>query len=106
MLVIVYLQDAKCYTIVPEEFIYSLDERSLKNNGLNRNQNRLIFFSREWFEKMDQNESIDQEYKPNFHRPITGNYPLPDDLNETCFIGRMIHYEGKCIKKMLKKFFS
>lgn len=95
MLVVVYLQDAKRLTVVPEEYVYSLNERSLKNRGVNKNQSCLIYFSRVQFEKMQKNEDLDQEYTPNFHRPITTDYPLPADLEDTCFIGRMINFEGK-----------
>lgn len=100
MLVIVYLQDSKKYTVVPESFIYSLDERSLKNRGLNRNQSRLIYFSQLCFENMQANENLDEEIGPNFHCPITVEYPLPLNLVETCFIGRMIRFEGKKYAKI------
>lgn len=60
MLVVVYLRDARCHTVVPEEFIFALVERSLKNRGLNSNQNRRIYFSREVFEKLQRNETTYQ----------------------------------------------
>lgn len=97
MLVVVYLRDARCHTVVPEEFIFALVERSLKNRGLNSNQNRRIYFSREVFEKLQRNEVI-EDYIPNFNLPVTEIYPLPNDLEETCFIGRMICFEGKFFK--------
>lgn len=103
MLVIVYLQDSKKYTVVPESFIYDLDERSLKNRGLNRNQSRLIYFSQLCFENMQANENLDEEIGPKFHCPITVEYPLPLNLMETCFIGRMICFEGKKYAKKSKK---
>lgn len=96
MLVVVYLKEAKQYTVVPEEFIYQLNERNLKNLGLNRNQNRLIYFSTEIFEQLERNEVIDQPYAPNFQLPVSSEFPLPNDLKATCFIGRLIKFEGKC----------
>lgn len=93
MLVVVYLREAKRYTVVPEEFIYYLNERSLKNLGLNRNQNRLIYFSREVFQKLEQNE-IPYAFAPNFSIPVSTEYPMPENLEETCFIGRLISFEG------------
>ena len=106
MLVVVYLQDPKKYTVVPESFIYDLNERSLKNRGVNRNQSRLIYFSQECFENMQANENVDEEIGPNFHCPITMEYPLPFNLVETCFIGRMICFEGEKNAKISKKKFS
>lgn len=91
MLVVVYLQDAKRYTVVPESFIYDLNEKNLKNLGVNRNQSRLIYFSQYLFENLQANENLDEQFEPNFHCPITKVYPLP----ETCFIGRMICFEGE-----------
>lgn len=104
MLVIVFLQDAKCFTVVPEGFVYSLDEKSLKNRGVNKNQNRLIYFSRELFKKMEENEEYEQNCKPNFHRPISIKYPLPDNLEDACFIGRMICFEGMIFFLLIKCF--
>lgn len=93
MLIVEYLQEAKNYTVVPEEFIYLLDERSLKNNGVNSNQSRLIYFSNNAYKNLEQN--VEQTFKPNFNLPITSVYPLPDYLMETCFKGRMYAFESK-----------
>lgn len=95
MLVVIYLMDAKRHTIVPEHFIYSLNEKNLKNRGVNSNQNRLIYFSKDCFEKLGQNVNVKQMYAPKFHLPVTKVYPLPNNLVETCFIGRMYNFEGK-----------
>lgn len=106
MIVIVYLQDPKKYIAVPESFVYDLDERSLKNRGVNRNQNRLVYFSQEWHENMEANENVLQEFEPNFHCAITTRYPLPNYLDETCFIGRLISFEGNNCNKNIDIFYS
>lgn len=93
MLIIVFLQEARKYTVVPEEFIYGLDEKSLKNNGVNSNQTRLIYFSKDVFEKLEQN--VQQTFTPKFDLPVTNIYPLPIELNETCFKGRLYGFECK-----------
>lgn len=93
MLIVVYLHEAKQYTVVPEEFIFCLDERSLKNYGVNSNQTRLIYFSKEAYEKLEQN--VKQTFAPNFNLPVTNVYPLPDNLEETCFKGHMYAFESK-----------
>lgn len=97
MLVVVYLSEAKRYTVVPEQFIYRLNERNLKNLGLNRNQSRLIYFSADVFEKLERKEVFETPI-PNFNLEISTIYPLPNDLNETCFLGRLIKFEGKFIE--------
>ena len=96
MLVVVYLKEAGGYTVVPEQFIYQLNERTLKNIGVNRNQDRLIYFSVDVFEKLERNEVVEQ-YAPNFNLPVSVVYPLPNEYTETCFIGRLIKFEGKYI---------
>lgn len=103
MLVVVYLSDAKQYTVVPEEFIYQLNERNLKNLGLNRNQSRLIYFSGDVFEQLNRNEVFEPP-QPNFNLEVSFEYPLPNNLNETCFIGRLIKFEGMCNQKISSYF--
>lgn len=98
MLIIVFLQEAKKYTVVPEEFVYGLDEKSLKNNGVNSNQTRLIYFSKDIYEKLKQN--VQQKLEPKFYLPITNLYPLPADLTETCFKGRLYGFECKFLENI------
>lgn len=93
MLVVIYLKESKNYTIIPEEFIYCLDEQTVKNKGLNPNQKRLIYFSYDVYKKLEQN--VPQEFVPKFHLPITNMYPLPDGLIETCFNGYMYVFRCK-----------
>lgn len=95
MFVVVYLCDAKKHTIIPEEFVYILNQKSLKNCGVNSNQNRRIYFSSEWFREYEQKLSPKREYEPKFDLDITNVYPLPNDLIETCFVARLYCFEGK-----------
>lgn len=94
MLVVVYLQEAKKYIVVPEEFIYRLDERSLKNYGINSNQKRLIYFSNEVFKNLENKIEMNS-LTPNFNAPVTKIFPLPDNLKESCFHGRLYAFESK-----------
>lgn len=93
MLLVVYLREPDVYTVIPEECVYKLNEKSVKTHCLNPNQNRLIFFSKEYYNKI--REGIRIEFEPKFHLPVTSEYPLPDDLDETCFIAKMYSFEGK-----------
>lgn len=97
MFVTVFLVEAKTHTVIPEEFVFKLVEANLKNHGLNSNQNRLIYFSRELFELLESHVVPRAEIIPNFGLPITEMYPLPDGLLETCFIGRLIKIWGECL---------
>lgn len=92
--VLVYLVHARKNTIVPEKFVYSLNDVKLKNNGVNQNQDHRIYFSQALFDLMKNGEApIDMQ--PNFSLPITKNYPLENGINETCFIGRTKKFYGE-----------
>lgn len=93
MFVIIYLRVPKCYTVVPEEFIMDLKEKNLKNLGINRNQTRRIYFSKEWFENQTNKVNLDQHFEPNFRLACSALYPLANDMTETNFEGRMILFE-------------
>lgn len=87
------------HTVVPQEFIYDLNQVNLNNHGVNCNQNRLIYFSAELFESLKSgNDLAHSEYMPKFHLSVTTLYPLPIELKETCFIGRLKKFWGKMIQ--------
>lgn len=102
MFVVVFLRDANCYTVVPEEFILDVNEKTVKNYGINRNQHRRIFFSKEWFENQVIKVNLEQQFVPNFDLPYTAVYPLPIHMGETCYIGRMIKFEDNFEAAMQK----
>lgn len=88
MFVVVYLVDAKAHIIVPEKFIFGLDEERLKNVGRNSNFQYKIF----WAESaIDANGVPNAEFLPDFNLPKSTAFP-PND--EACYVGK------------LKKFFS
>lgn len=97
MLVVVLLREPNVYTVIPEECIYSLnpkkDEKQLKNRGINQNRDRLIFFSNDIYDKISRN--CEEKFQPKFYLPVTSSYPLPNNLNETCFIGRTYCFESE-----------
>lgn len=96
MFLTVFLVEANEHTVIPEEFVFQLVEENVKNHGLNSNQNRLVYFSRELFELLESGDIPHSEIIPNFGLPISKMYPLPDGLLETCFIGRLKKFWGKC----------
>lgn len=95
MFVSVYLSDAGAHTVVPREFIFELNKVNLYNNGVNSNQNRLIYFSKGMFEALENgNNTAPTDYIPNFSIPVTKVYPLPNEVQEACFIGRLKKFYG------------
>lgn len=95
MFVIVYLVESKAHTVIPQEFIFKLNQENLCNDGVNSNQHRLIYFSKEIFDLL-QNGVDPQAFVPKFYIPVTNAYPLPDGVVETCFIARLKNFWGKC----------
>lgn len=96
MFVTVFLVEARAHIVIPQKFVYELNQMNLCNNGINTNQNRRIFFSTQLLNALENGEVIhENEYAPNFNLPITGNYPLPDDMLETCFIARLKKFWGE-----------
>lgn len=77
--VLVFLKEPKKYVVVPENFIFDLDQQKLKNNGANRNQNFKIFWSNDincTAPNFDAEES-------KIHPPI---------VVEACYIGRVYKF--------------
>lgn len=94
MFVVVFLNGIKKYIPVVEQWIYDVDEESLKNNGANSNRNVRIFFSTIG---INNDGMPDAKYKPKFHLPISTVYP---PQVEACFIGRIKSYFGKKKKSL------
>lgn len=83
MFVVVFLVEPKKYIIVPEEFIFALDEESLKNIGKNGNFSYKIF----WSDNCVDNEGVpDKEYPPDFSLENSAPFPPAD---KACYIGKL-----------------
>lgn len=94
MFVVVFLTVPKKITVIPEEFILDLNERSLKNYGCNSNQSRRIFFSKEWFQNQVDGVNLDKKFTPNFNLPASNVYPLPNDVDDGVYIAHLRKFEG------------
>lgn len=91
--VTVFLRHAKKHTAIPIEYVADLDDAVSRNNGINRNQNRRIFFSGQLFSSFQNGETPNLlEHPPNFNLPITKEYPLPNGLQSTCFVAHLCRY--------------
>lgn len=94
MFVVVYLLDAKKNIIVPETFIYELNEEKLKNYGANRNQSHLIYWSNAASDGIDGVPNPD--FPTDFTLPPTNVHP-PREIEETCYIVRLKRFFSKFI---------
>lgn len=92
MFVLIYIKEIKKRVIVPEEWIFDQNEECLKNNGVNRNRDVLVYWSNNG---VDVNGCPDGSYPPNFHVEVVNVHPPPNDIVEACYIARTLHYFGK-----------
>lgn len=96
MFVTVFLIEPRVHIVIPEKFVYELNQMNLYNLGLNSNQNRRVFFSSELFEALRNGEAMQvDKYVPNFTLPISVEYPLPHNMLETCFVARLKKFWGE-----------
>lgn len=92
MFAVVLLKIPKKYVVVPEVWIYDINEEKLKNNGVNRNQDVLVFWSEDG---IDENDRPNSSIEPNFDSEILSIHPPTNGITEDCYIGRVIRYYGK-----------
>lgn len=102
MFVVVYLTGPKKLTVIPEKFIFDLNERKLKNYGCNSNQSQRIYFSQQWFQNQIDKINLDQEFTPNFDLRASSVYPLPNTVNEAVFVALLKKFESKMPKKYIQ----
>lgn len=85
--VVTYFKTPKKHTIVDERWIQDISNAKLKNNGRNRNQDVLIYWSA-------TNNVANWGEAPNFNAPIHDAYE-ETTFNGICYIGRVIQFCGK-----------
>lgn len=89
MLVEVIIESIKKKIVIPETWIYDINEEKLKNYGVNRNQKVLIYWSTS---AIDANGCPIDTHQPNFLAPACGQFPPADD--EACYIAYVNRYFG------------
>lgn len=95
MFVTVFLVEARAHTVIPLKFIYDLNQMNLFNMGINTNQVRRIYFSKNLFEALKNGGTLEEnEIDPNFNLPTSIYYPLENGVIETCFIARLKKFWG------------
>lgn len=89
MFVTIFIKATKQYVAIPEEWVYGINEESLKNRGVNSNQDVLIF----WSENGLVNGQPDGGYDPDFSLPLSSEFPPSN--GEGCYLARRVHYYGE-----------
>lgn len=95
-LVVVFLTHAREYIIVPENYIYGLNYKQLKNSGKNSCRDHLIYWS---------NDCIEGIFYPEIDKNAVISMELPPG-NGAWYHGRTIHYTGKSCWSLLFTGFS
>lgn len=94
LLVVVQLVKPKKRIIVPENFVYDLDEEKLKNVGKNGNVTYKVYWSKAALG--DEKYAPNEQLIPNFNAAWCEIYPPNDDLVEACYKARIITFYSKC----------
>lgn len=95
MFVVVFLSGPKKLTVIPEEFIFELNEKKLKNFGCNSNQAYRIYFSKEWFLNQVHEINLGKIFISNFNLPVSDVHPLPNDIVAAVFKAHLRKFEVK-----------
>lgn len=90
MFVVVHLKLCKKRIVVPENWLFDVNQELLKNQGVNSNRDVLIFWSKNGL--VDDEPSV--EFEPNFQLDKATTFP-PPNTEAACYIGRIIRYFGK-----------
>lgn len=91
MFVVIVLAESKFHLIVPEQWVYDLNEFKLRNWGVNSNQKHLVYWNRTVFDTFLNEPKTD--IQPNFDAEIRSVFGTKD---ECCFHGYLIKFWSKC----------
>lgn len=96
---VVLLTEPHKNCIVPEKYVFGLDEveDKLKTWGVSKH-NHLIFWTRSL---LDDNFDTDSLLPPNFNLDPISEYPPPLGIDSACYIGRVKRFFSKLITCIL-----
>lgn len=82
------------YCIVPEEYIYGLDEieDQLKTWGVSKSDH-LVFWTRSLIDDVTAPNTV---IVPNFNLDPCQEYPPPPEIHSTCYLGRVKRFFSEC----------
>lgn len=84
----VYLKRPQRYVVVKDNFVQDSTNAKLMNNGRNRNQDFLVFWSA-------NNNVVNWDANPDFNSTLSEVYE--ETTAGVCYIGRIIKFFGKKI---------
>lgn len=88
--VVVHLLEPRKRIIIPESFIFSLCEQSLKNVGKNSNHSYLIYYSKSVLG--DGTSAPDVNCVPDFRLPLSKVFPPDDNSEEACYMAQLKYF--------------
>lgn len=97
MFIVVKLVDCNVHIVIPESWVFDLNEIRLRNNGVNTNQVFLIYFNRSAY-KGGVNKTMNQSVRPNWNLLARKGIQrqLNDTTTEAFFHARMVRFWGEC----------
>lgn len=92
--VVLLIEPERQHCIVPENYIYGLDELQdqLKTYGVNNKRNHLIFWKRSF---LDDNIVPDSQEIPNFQLTPRNDFPPPAGIDSACYLARVKRFYSK-----------
>lgn len=91
MFVVIFIKfPIEKYVVVPEQWIFDINEELLKNRGVNPNRDVCVFYS---MHGIDENNQPCAECEPDFTMAKANAFPPPND--EACYTARVVRYFGK-----------
>lgn len=93
--VVVLLTKPRKHCIVPEKYIFGLDEveDQLKTWGANKVHDHLIYWNRSLLNDNIAPDSI--SHPPNFNVAKCEEFPPPSQISSACFLGRVKRFFSK-----------
>lgn len=90
MFITAFIVSVKKNVIIPEEWVFDVNQELLKNKGVNSNRNVLIY----WSKSAIGNDGIPNAmHVPNFS--ATKSVVFPPTTDEACYLARTTHYFGE-----------
>lgn len=93
ILALVVLSDTrpKVHIIVPEEYVFGLDEcqAELKTYGVSKTHSHLIYWKRDF---LNDNLVPTADEEPNFYLPTRADFPPPAQIDSACYNAKVKNF--------------
>lgn len=91
MFVVVKLDSCKLKIVVPESWVYDINQELLRNQGVNSNRPVLVYWSKNGY----IGDVPDESHPANFHLNKATQFPPANGTDEACYTARLIRYFGE-----------